>query len=474
MRDISRWSVGELATFVDGRLSPVLAPDTSVHNFFARVWACGEGSFLVPLEFKGPRQVRMTRDAVTKRGAIGGLVDAVKGLDDELPYILVPDLQQAALKLAHHTREAFSGKMVGVTGSAGKTTTTAMIATCLRKHGTTWKTRNNNNATPQVTTNVISVPEDINYAVMEMALTGDHRVSDAASIARPHVAVITSISKAHIESFAEEDDPAQAVVKEKLSIMDYVVPGGAVVLPSASEHFGQMLAYAAKSKHIKKIITCGRRKEDDVRLLASESFDTSERVTLATDDETVTVDIPFVGAHMHDNTLLVAGVMLAFGLPAAGALAVSDTAQTMSSLIIYDADLGGKKVRIFNDCYNSTDQNLKVHCVLASSKPGRKILIVSDVPKLAQYADEIHAELLPHIDAVGFEHVITVGPYFMKVATRLKTPHSSYLDRFQALARAEELIEDGDTVFIKGAPESEFKDIMKYIGGVAKLKRLTR
>lgn len=473
MSSISRWSVGELAKFVDGRLSPALAPDTSIHNFFARVWACGKGSFFVPLEFKGPRQVRMTRDAVAKRGAIGGLVDVARGLDNDLPYILVPDLQQAALKLAHHTREAYSGKMVGVTGSAGKTTTTAMIATCLRKHGTTWKTRNNNNATPQVTTNVISIPEQNNYAVIELALSGAHRVSNAASIARPHVAVITSISKAHIESFVEEDDPAQAVVKEKLSIMDHVVPGGAVVLPSASECFEQMLAYAEKSERIKKIITCGRRKEDDVRLIESESFDTGERVTLATDDETVTVDIPFVGAHMHSNTLLVAGVMRALGLPASSALAVSDTAQTMSSLIIYDADFGGKRVRVFNDCYNSTDQNVKAHCVLAGARSGRKFLIVSDIPKLAQYAEEIHAEIIPHIDAAGFEHVITVGPCFMKAAVGFETPCSSFDDRLQAFARVQELLKDGDTIFIKGAPESEFKDIMTRIKDVAEVKRVT-
>ncbi|WP_170456924.1 Mur ligase family protein [Ruegeria arenilitoris] len=473
MSRFSRWSAGELANFVDGSLSPALAPDTQIRDFFARVWACGKGSLFVPLEFEGPRQIRMTRNAVTKRGAIGGMVDEAKGLDNELPYILVPDLQQAALKLAHHTREAYSGKMVGVTGSAGKTTTTAMIATCLRKHGTAWKTRNNNNATPQVTTNVISIPEENEYAVIELALSGGHRVSDAASIARPHVAIITSISKAHIESFAEEDDPAQAVVNEKLSIMDHVVPGGSVVLPSASEHFDQMLAYAEKSERIDKIITCGARKEDDVRVIASESFDTGERVTLASDDEMVIVDIPFVGAHMQSNTLLVAGAMRALNLPAASATAVSDTAQTMSSLIIYDADFSGKRVRVFNDSYNSTDQNVKAHCELAGARPGRKFLIVSDVPKLAHYAEEIHAELLPHIDAAGFEHVITVGPYFMKAAAGLKTPSSSFDDRFQAIARVLELIQDGDTIFVKGSPESEFKDIMMRIGDAAEIKRVT-
>ena len=104
MSNISRWNVGELAKFVDGHLSPALAPDTSIDNFFARVWACGKGSFFVPLEFEGPRQVRMTRNAVTKRGAIGGLIDVARGLDNELSYILVPDLQQAALNLAHHSR----------------------------------------------------------------------------------------------------------------------------------------------------------------------------------------------------------------------------------------------------------------------------------------------------------------------------------------------------------------------------------
>lgn len=145
----------------------------------------------------------------------------------------------------------------------------------------------------------------------------------------------------------------------------------------------------------------------------------------------------------------------------------------MNSLILYKARFKHKEVMIFNDSGNSTDQNVKAHCAMAAARPGRKLFIVADVPRLAELGDSIHAELLPHIDAVGFEHVITVGPHLSAVSSGLKTPHSSYMNRFHALKRMEELLQDDDMVFIKGNSVSKFKDIMKLIGKKAELKKIT-
>jgi UDP-N-acetylmuramyl pentapeptide synthase len=109
---------------------------------------------------------------------------------------------------------------------------------------------------------------------------------------------------------------------------------------------------------------------------------------------------------------------------------------------------------------------------MASTRPGRKVLIVADIPRLAQLGDSIHEEVLPHIDDAGFEHVITVGPHLANVASKLSTSSSSYNNRFHALAKARELLADGDTLFIKGNYASKFKDIMDLIGRFAELDKV--
>lgn len=472
MASSSHWTVGSLSNAIGGRLSGAISPDTPIKDFFVRAWPCRGESLLIPLVSAGPEQGQMTKVAVKKRKSVGGLVECDDGLDDTVPFIHVADLQKAALHLARITRDAFGGRLVGVTGSAGKTTTTAMIATILRAQGTTWATLHNNNLTPHVTTNVISLPPQNDYAVMELALSLDHRVSDASRLARPHVGVITTIGKGHIEAFASDLEPEQGVINEKLSIIDSIVEGGAVILPSGAKHFDQMLAYAQNAKNVTEILTCGVRADDDVRLLVTESSETGEHITLSAQGEEVTVFVPFLGPHMHINALLAAGAVIALGLPLSVIAEISNTSQTTTSLVTYDAHFDGKKVRVYNDSYNSTDVNVKAHVRMAGTKPGRKILILADIPRLAQLGDAIHEEVLPHIDEAGFEHVITVGPHLANVASKLSTSCSSYSNRFHALAKARELLNDGDTLFIKGNYASKFKDIMNLMERFAELKKV--
>ncbi len=470
--NVSGWTLGSLVETISGKASPSLKIDQVVKNFFVGAWSCEAGSVYVPLRYPPDLMggnVMIGR--ALKRGAVGVIVDEDEHLSDDVPYIRVADVNEAAQKIAQISRDRFQGKMVAVTGTAGKTTTVAMTARIMREHGKTWATKNNNNLRPHVTLNVASLPTDASYGSMEVALSRDHMVSTSSSIVRPHVAIITSIGTGHSEAFLNSGkDPFEAVFEEKMSIAKSVVDGGSLVLPSFQDNSEKMLKVAKTYKNLGQIITCGYLDSDDVQIIEQVEHSTKSDVRIKVLGQEISYTIPSTGLHLIQDSALAIGAAVACGIPFECFESVKDTNRTMSAFTRFRGQFQDKTVEIINDSFNSTDVNVLGFCKMLSERKNvsRRILVLGDIPRLADFSKEIHEGLAPKIDGFGFDHVFAAGPNMAYMVEKLKTPATHFANYRSMVKNLYFNLQNGDLIGLNGSAYSDFGNVFTLLKKRAK------
>ncbi|PUB12837.1 Mur ligase family protein [Yoonia sediminilitoris] len=300
------WTLGKIAAEVEGRLSGSADPTSVVRDFHIRAWSCGPGSVFLPIFNAGPQ---MTQRALG-RGAVGALVDT--HLADSIPHIWVYDLQSAAMKLAQKRRASFDGQVVGITGSAGKSSTKAMLAQVLQSSGNIYASRNNQNLTPYVTATLCSLPPTTDVAIFELAMYSPDMVGKSSELAQPHIGIITSIGMNHAEY---HDNPEEGIIKSKTEIFWGMKEKGTAILPSHDSAFEKLRYRALESGKVNRIIECGMTCGDDVRLVEAIEHSTYSEVTISAFGETARYCISVPGMHMIQNSLLVAATLKSLGKP---------------------------------------------------------------------------------------------------------------------------------------------------------------
>lgn len=394
-------------------------------------------------------------------------------------YILVKDSFQALKDVAEYYRKQLSIKVVGITGSVGKTSTKEFVASVLSKGFRVLKTEGNFNNEVGLPLTVLQIREDCEIAVLEMGISDFGEMHRLSKIARPDVCLITNIGQCHLENLGTRD----GILKAKTEIFDFMQEGGQICLNGDDDKlvtikevrgsipifFGSGSNSAVYADHYENRGLMGSRARIHIR----------NALGAAGTEADFEVEIPLPGEHMLYNALAATAVGALFGL---------STQQIQAGIRDVEA-VGGRshvirtdRLTLIDDCYNANPVSMKaaidlLHMTDVSDMAGRseqsqgsrKVAILGNMFELG--ADEVmlHREVGIYAAERKIDVLICVGSLCKNMYDgALSVAPSSdriyyYADKDTLFADIGTIIHDGDIVLVKASHGMHFEEIIRFL-----------
>jgi UDP-N-acetylmuramoyl-tripeptide--D-alanyl-D-alanine ligase len=399
------------------------------------------------------------------RGAAAAMVSATpSGVGASVPLLRVEETLEGLRGLGRAARERASATVLGVTGSVGKTSTKEALAAVLGAQAPTHAAAASYNNHIGVPLTLARMPPASQYAVLEFGMNHPGEISPLARLARPHVAVITTVEAVHIEFFENEE----GIADEKAAIMDGLEPGGAVVLNRDNRHFAR-LAAAAEARGIGRILTFGTDPLADVRLLSweAEGWALSTRVSVLGREFPLRLASP--GLHAARNACAVLAASFAAGANPEAALPILEGLVPAGGRGRRRAiALPGGEATLLDDSYNASPASVRAAlAVLAAVPARRRIAVLGDMRELGAHAEDAHHALAAPIVTAGVDTVFCCGPLmrglYEALPTSLRGGHAPDSKALLPMLRA--VIAPGDVVLVKGSLGSRMGPLAEALAG---------
>jgi UDP-N-acetylmuramoyl-tripeptide--D-alanyl-D-alanine ligase len=373
------------------------------------------------------------------------------------PTLLVPEMGEAILAMGDYARSRMAGKVLAVTGSAGKTTATAMLAHALAAFGPVARSAHNANLPHGVAWNLASIPRDMPHVVLEIAIGNMAR---SARMARPHVALFTNILPAHLGALSTVAD----VARTKAAIFRVMSPGDVAVLNRDMMEW-QTVHDAAQARRL-KIIHYGTGAESDVRLV--DYIPAEQLVVASIMGRSVQYRIGAAGTHMALNSLAVLAAVASLGLPLGPAL---EQMQTFSALAgrgeLLEIELDGRRLTVIDDAYNANPGSMRAALERLGQEEGgrRRVAVLGQMAELGPSEKQHHAELADFIGERPIDRVHVTGDLYAEFWDRLPAKRrGSYQPSLDDLKRVlREELRDGDIVLFKGSHSTRIHQLVDWI-----------
>lgn len=377
-----------------------------------------------------------------------------------VPVLHVADVNAAVLAMGRFIRPRLRGKVIGITGSAGKTTMVAMLAHVLRPWGEVGQTRHNANLPHGVAWNLASMPVDAPFTVLEMAV-GRMRIS--AQIARPDIAIVTNITAAHLKYHGTMEE----VARRKARMFEGMAPGAVAILNRDMAHW-DIFAQAATDRGL-RICYYGQHEDAAVRLMDYDPATWRAQVTLAGRTHAVALGAP--GLHMALNACACIAAIDAAGMDVDVALPMFRLFRAMDGRgAISDVQLGDRTLRLVDEAYNANPASMEaaIGLIRAVEPPvagGRRVLVLGDMLELGPDSRALHAALAPAIVSAAPDLLLLCGPDMAALEAALPPQlQRRWLPDADALiARADNWIDDGDLILVKSSGGTGLSALVRAI-----------
>jgi UDP-N-acetylmuramoyl-tripeptide--D-alanyl-D-alanine ligase len=330
-------------------------------------------------------------DAIGK-GAVAAVVDAP--MQAQSPHHIRVENSLAALQhLAREARREWGGHVIGVTGSAGKTTTKDVIAELLSEGFKTAKTEGNLNNHVGLPLSLLRLPEDARAAVLELGMNHAGEIRELAGIARPNVGVVTNVGWAHIETF----ESVEGIAAAKRELIDELGPQGIAVLNADDD---RVAAFA--KPHSGRSILYGQSPQADVR--AEQVEYSLEGVKFRVGP--VSFESPMTGRHSVSN--LLAGIAVA-ALYEISAERLVDRVKRLRPGNMRGERLWHDGVLVINDCYNSNPDAVRAMLdVLRDTPARRRIAVLGEMLELGRWAEALHRDVGSYAAVSGIDVLVGI------------------------------------------------------------------
>ena len=339
-------------------------------------------------------------ELAANQGAVAALVE--RQLDEaNIPQVVVADARQALIDLASHWRKQFSGKLIAITGSNGKTTVKEMVASILSQCGPTLATQGNLNNDLGVPLTLLRLRPDVHqYAVIEMGANHVGEIAHLCQIAQPEISLINNVGAAHLEGFGSIED----IVIAKSEIYAGLKANGVAVINGDDAHKNEFINNAAGHPQI--IFSC-HESADVMGERLSVSTRGRQTLLLKTASETVEVDLPLLGQHNFHNAVAAAAVSLTAG---AGLDAVKQGLEMIKPVpgrLNVKAGVGGCVV--IDDTYNANPSSCQAAIEVLAAYSGKKIFVLGDMGELGEDACALHKQVGQQAFDKGIDEMYGVG-----------------------------------------------------------------
>jgi UDP-N-acetylmuramoyl-tripeptide--D-alanyl-D-alanine ligase len=348
--------------------------------------------------------------------------------------LAAPDPLRALQRLANAWRRELGARVIGVTGSTGKTSTKDLLLAILAPHRRTVASRANFNTEVGLPLEILSAPAGTEMLVLEMAMRGPGQIAELAEVAEPDVGVIVSIGPVHLELLGT----IEAIAAAKAELIAHLPAGATAVVPAGE---------ALLEPHLREdleTITFGEG--GDVRFLDGEG----DRVKIEAPDGAIELEVSFTQAHLRHNLLAAVAAARAVGVVPTGRVELA-----LSPGRGQRAKLGGG-VTLIDDCYNANPMSMRAAledlAETARHEPGsRRVAVLGDMLELGPGERAFHAEVGEQAARAGVELLVTVGPRAAAMSERFPRAVRSVEDAAEAATLVPELLDTGDVVLVKGS-----------------------
>jgi UDP-N-acetylmuramoyl-tripeptide--D-alanyl-D-alanine ligase len=368
-------------------------------------------------------------------GAWGALVgpEAARAAEGGGGVLLAADDPLAALQgLAGAWRDELGAKVIGVTGSTGKTSTKDILAALLAPHAQTVASPANFNTEIGLPLAVLGAPAGTQVLVLEMAMRGADQIAELTAIARPEVGIIVNVGPVHLELMGT----LEAVAAAKAELIRDMPAGGTAIVP-ADEPLLQ--------PHLRDdldVVTFGEG--GDVQLAEADAE--SGRVVIDARGERIELDLSYTQAYNRLNTLAAVAAALAVGVTPEGRVEVPFSALRGERIDLPDG------VAVINDCYNANPMSMRAALdELAVTASGRRVAVLGDMLELGEEERSFHQEIGAYARERGVDLLLTVGPLAAAMLDGYDGEGQAVADAGEAASIVPELLEPGDTVLVKGS-----------------------
>jgi UDP-N-acetylmuramoyl-tripeptide--D-alanyl-D-alanine ligase len=374
-----------------------------------------------------------------------------------LPAIMVDDTAKALRDLASYYRGLFDIKIIGITGSSGKTSAKDMVAAVLGERFKVLKTQGNFNNEIGLPMTIFNINDDTEVAVLEMGMNNRWEIHRLGQIARPDAAIITNIGVAHIENLGSQEE----IFKAKSEIMDFLAADGRIFLYGDDE-------FLMRYRNRPGTIFYGRNSRNDYRPENEQllGLTGSSYTTKLLNGEPVEVHLKTPGRHMVTNSLAAVAVGDYLGLSAAEiAAGLANYQPSGMRMEIIETKRGNK---IIADCYNANPDSMKAALEVAQNSKGNKVAILGDMFELGEDSYKMHYVVGQKAAQSGINTIICVGALAKGIFDGILTenPNSGAMhfnDKEALLGHINDIIKPGDTILLKASRGMKFEEILKFL-----------
>ena len=386
-------------------------------------------------------------EQVAKAGAAGALVsrDPPPGLPQTFAILRAADTLVAYQNLAANYRKTLPLKVLGITGSNGKTSTKDFAASILGRAFRVTKTEGNFNNHVGLPRTILEANRDHQFAVWELGMNHPGEIAALARIASPDAGIITNIGIAHIEFMGSRE----AIAQEKGALAEAIDPGGFVVL-NADDDFSGSIANRTRARVIFAGIEEGAIRAIEVKQTAAGC-----EFTIVESAHRCRAQLPVPGLHMVQNAILAVAAGRAFGV------SLEECAAGLVSAPLAKARLQIREihgVQFIDDSYNANPDSMKaaLRTLMELDADGKRIAVLGRMLELGEESERGHREVGEAAATLGIDHLISIGNDTIALAAEQAGLENSAIaqDASDAAEMLNEIVGPGDLVLIKGSRSS--------------------
>ena len=378
---------------------------------------------------------------------------------ESIPYLKVKNSFQALQKIAQYQRQKFKGKIIGITGSVGKTTLRESLKMILAGYGRSFSSLKNYNNHLGVPISLSNLPENSDYGIFEMGMNAPHEIVPLTTMIKPDIACITEIGPAHIGNFNSLEELALT----KAEIFDGLSNKGTAIY-NGDNQFASFLENYLDNKEIHHRLSFGTEEKNDIALKAVQKKGRLYQITVQTPDGQCSYNLPCDKRPILYTSLAMIATL--YSLQLTGDQKYIPSFENICALSGRGQEIfltwQGLQLTILDDSYNANPLSMKaaIENLKNSNHNGRKIAILGDMLELGEHKRKYHDELCPLILETKADIIILCGPEMKFVCEHLKSKLSChYFESPQDIPKSffRKNLQNNDLILVKGSRGMEME-----------------
>lgn len=381
------------------------------------------------------------------------------------PYILVESTTKALRDLAEYYRKSLDIKVVGITGSVGKTSTKEMIASVLSEKYKVLKTEGNYNNEIGLPLTIFKIRAEHEVAVLEMGISEFGEMHRLATMANPDICVITNIGLCHLENLKTRD----GILKAKTESFAHLKKDGIAILNGDDDKLSTIRQVGDKEPVFYGMEERMEYREDAKKSVYATGVENlglyGMQARIHTPEGERDVRIPIPGEHNVYNALAATAVGLSLGL----------SLDQISSGILKAKTIGGRtnllntgSMTVIDDCYNANPVSMKASLDVLATAEGRKIAVLGDMGELGENEKKLHYEVGEYLAKKEIDVLFCAGELSEEIAKAAQKESKTcevyyFKTRDALLEQLLPFLKKGDTVLVKASHFMEYPEIVKAL-----------